>query len=90
MREAADEQPEVLKHPAPEVFLTEFGDSAWNMRLWFWIPQAQMTRRVRSGINIAIVKKFRENGVEIPYPQRDLHLRSPLPLPVGSHGVLEN
>lgn len=90
LREAAQEHPEVLNHPGPEVHLTEFSDSAWNMRLWFWIPQAQMTRRVKSDINCAIVRKFRENSVEIPYPQRDLHLRSPLPLPVGGQGGREN
>jgi small-conductance mechanosensitive channel len=88
--EVAHEHTEVLRHPEPEVYLTEFGDSAWNMRLWFWIPQAQMTRRVRSEINCAIVRKFRENGVEIPFPQRDLHLRSPLPLPLEPQGARGN
>jgi small-conductance mechanosensitive channel len=88
--EAAREHPDVLEHPAPEVYLTEFGDSAWNMRLWFWIPRAQITRRVKSEVNIAIVKKFRDNNVEIPFPQRDLHLRSPLPLPLEPQGALGN
>jgi small-conductance mechanosensitive channel len=37
---------------------------------------------VQSEINCAIVQKFRQNGVEIPFPQRDLHVRSPLPLPI--------
>jgi len=39
---------------------------------------------IRSAINCAIVKKFRENNIEIPFPQRDLHMRSPLPVPLMS------
>jgi small-conductance mechanosensitive channel len=38
---------------------------------------------VSSDINCEIVRKFQRNGVEIPFPQRDLHVRSPLPLPVA-------
>jgi len=58
-----------------------FGDSAWNMRLRVWLAHPRRHPEVHSDINCAIVRKFRENGVEIPFPQRDLHVRSPLPLP---------
>jgi len=37
----------------------------------------------RSEINCAVVRKFRQYGIEIPFPQRDLHVRSPLPLPIN-------
>lgn len=84
VREVLAEHPDVIEDPEPEIFLREFGDSSWNIQLWFWIPHASIGRRVRSDVNWAIVTKFRANGVEIPYPQRDLHLRSPLPLPVGA------
>jgi small-conductance mechanosensitive channel len=59
-----------------------FGDSAWNMRLRIWLERPRRHPQVRSDINCAIVRKFHRNGVEIPFPQRDLHVRSPLPLPV--------
>jgi len=82
--DAANEQSEVLQHPAPEVLHQGFGDSAWNMRLWAWVGKPQGRIRIQSNIHCAIVKRFREHHVEIPFPQRDLHLRSPLPLSVAT------
>ena len=80
--EAAREHSHVLSNPEPKAWLLEFGDSAWNMRLLAWVKDPQGRRQVHSDINCAIVKKFRANGVEIPFPQRDLHVRSPVPLPL--------
>jgi small-conductance mechanosensitive channel len=82
LREVAAEHPEVLKNPAPDVLHAGFGDSAWNMRLRIWLADSRRHLEVHSEINWAIVRKFQENGVEIPFPQRDLHVRSPLPLPI--------
>ncbi|MDH3445889.1 MAG: mechanosensitive ion channel [Deltaproteobacteria bacterium] len=84
LRDVADEHAEVLENPAPEVLHMGFGDSAWNMRLRAWIAQPQRHPQIRSELNCAIVERFRRNGVEIPFPQRDLHLRSPLPIPHSS------
>jgi small-conductance mechanosensitive channel len=53
------------------------------MVLRCWIADPKQHRVVRSALNCSIVRKFRENHVEIPYPQRDLHLRSAIPLPVA-------
>jgi len=82
LREVAEEYPEVLTNPAPEVLHTGFGDSCWNMRLRAWIGDPKRHPQVRSALNCAIVRKFRDNGVEIPFPQRDLHVRSPFPAPL--------
>src|SRR5919106_1443617 len=82
LRETAAEHPEVLKNPAPDVLHAGFGDSAWKMRLRIWLADSRRHLEVHSEINCAIVRKFQENGVEIPFPQRDLHVRSPLPLPI--------
>jgi small-conductance mechanosensitive channel len=82
LMEVAAEHPEVLKNPAPDVLHMGFGDSAWNMRLRIWLEHPRRHPEVQSDINCAIVRKFQRNGVEIPFPQRDLHVRSPLPLPV--------
>jgi small-conductance mechanosensitive channel len=82
LKEVALENPEILRDPEPDVHLREFGDSSWNMKLRIWIDNPKRHPVVRSDINCAIVRKFRENGVEIPFPQRDLHLRSPLPTPL--------
>jgi small-conductance mechanosensitive channel len=81
LREVANESPSVLKDPEPDVLLSGFGDSAWEMELRVWLKDPTNYYPIRSDINCAIVRKFRENGVEIPYPQRDLHVRSPVPVP---------
>ena len=52
------------------------------MLLLVWIPEATEYPLIRSDLNCEIVRKFRERGVEIPFPQRDLHVRSPLPVPI--------
>jgi small-conductance mechanosensitive channel len=81
LREVADESPYVLKSPEPDVLLSGFGDSAWNMELRVWLPDPYRYYYIRSEINCAIVRKFRQRGIEIPFPQRDLNIRSPLPVP---------
>ena len=81
LKETAAENPKVLRKPAPEVLLLEFGDSSWNMELRVWIADPKDYYRILSEINCAIVHKFRKYGIEIPYPQQDVHVRSPLPIP---------
>ncbi len=82
LEEVAAEHPRVLRDPPPEVRFLEFGDSAWQLQLRVWIPIAREHPVIRSDLNKAIVRKFRANDVEIPYPQRDLNWRSPTPIPV--------
>lgn len=84
LQEVADETRDALADPRPDVLFRSFGDSAWEMQVRVWVTDPKIHPRVRSEINSAIVRKFRENGVEIPFPQRDLHVRSPLPIPFDS------
>jgi small-conductance mechanosensitive channel len=81
LREVADENQNVLKNPEPDVLLSSFGDSSWNMKLRVWLKDPQNYYKIHSDINCEIVRKFRQNAIEIPFPQRDLHVRSPLPVP---------
>jgi small-conductance mechanosensitive channel len=75
--EAAKEDPHTLEDPAPSVFLVEFGDSSLHFELVAWSDEmSHRPRRYRSDLNFAIDKKFREAGIEIPFPQRDLNIRS--------------
>lgn len=75
--EAANENPDVLQDPAPAVRLLKFDDSALNLELWAWSETKLHRKNVfLSDLNFAILKKFRENNVEIPFPQTDLHIRS--------------
>jgi len=78
LREIAASNSSVLTNPKPDILLTSFGDSALNMRLRVWIDDPKMHHNIRSDLNCAIVRKFREVGIEIPFPQRELHVRSPL------------
>jgi small-conductance mechanosensitive channel len=75
--EVAGAHPKVLADPAPEVFFSGFGDSSLNFELGVWTADmASKPRRFRSELNFAMERKLRENRIEIPFPQRDLHLRS--------------
>jgi len=83
MQEVADQNKSVMQTPKPEVHLIEFGDSSWNMQLRCWITDVKHYPRIRNEVNQAIVRTFRKYDVEIPFPQRDLHVRSSVKLPVG-------
>ncbi len=75
--EAAAEDEHTLKEPAPSVFFVEFGDSSLNFELVAWSDEmSNRPRRYRSDLNFAIIRKFREAGIEIPFPQRDLNIKS--------------
>ncbi|TVR81558.1 MAG: mechanosensitive ion channel family protein [Chitinophagaceae bacterium] len=75
--EVADEHDAVLKNPPPSVQFLEFNDSSLDFILLVWTEKAIKRRsRLTSDLNFAIFKKFAEHGVEIPFPQRDLHIKS--------------
>jgi small-conductance mechanosensitive channel len=67
----------VLEDPAPSVFLTKFGDNSIDFELVVWSSEmSHRPSRFKSDLNFAIEEKLREAGIEIPFPQRDLHIRS--------------
>lgn len=76
----AAEHPHVLTDgvsaPKPKVYFMGFGDSALTFELRVWIRQIQRRFDVTSDLFFAIDAAFREHGIEIPFPQRDLHIRS--------------
>ncbi|MGF1541317.1 MAG: mechanosensitive ion channel family protein [Pleurocapsa sp.] len=72
----ADEHLEVLRNPKPQVFLKEFGDSSINFELLIWIADPSRQMPIKSELYFAIEAMFREQEVEIPFPQRDLHIRT--------------
>ena len=82
MEQAAFACKRVLKDPAPVCRLMEFADSGISLELRVWVtdPQAGVAN-VRSDINLAIWRGFKEAAITIPYPQRDVHLRHATPLP---------
>ncbi len=75
MTAAAARHPRVLADPPPRALLTLFGDSAINLELGFWIADPQEgTGNVRSDVNLAVWQAFKEHGVEVPFPQRELRV----------------
>lgn len=81
MVDAAQALPRVLADPAPGVLITGFADSGINLELGFWVADPEAgTGNVRSEISLAIWKSFRENGIEIPFPQREVRILSDAPV----------
>jgi small-conductance mechanosensitive channel len=80
----ACDHPRVLKEPQTAVRLMDFGDNGMNLeaRVWIEDPEAGVNG-VRSDINLAIWKGFRQAGITIPFPQRDVHM-IPQEQPQGS------
>jgi small-conductance mechanosensitive channel len=77
LMEVAAENPDVLKRPAPGVRFMEFGDSGLLFELRVWsMTLIQKKGLLVSSLNFGIIEKFRQHGIEIPFPQRELHIRS--------------
>lgn len=74
--EAAHSVEKVLDKPAPQVHFSNFGDSSLNLEIRVWINEPRDHTTIRSAVYFAVEEAFRKHEVEIPFPQRDLHLRS--------------
>src|ERR1700737_76391 len=71
------ENPHTLQDPAPTVFLEKFGENSLDFELVVWSSEkSYRPRSFRSDLNFAMERKLREAGMEIAFPQRDLHIRS--------------
>lgn len=71
----ANSHGQVLNTPAPAVFFSGFGESSLDFELIVWVGDSPQANRILSDLRFMIFKEFKKNGIEIPYPQRDLHLR---------------
>lgn len=74
-RGAAVSSDYILAEPAPLVYFLEFGDSSLNLTLVVWAKAYGLTWEVQDFINSRIDERFRMEGIEIPFPQMDVHLR---------------
>jgi potassium-dependent mechanosensitive channel len=72
----ARQHPLVLDDPEPRVVFMDFGDNALIFRLDAFLADISMSLSVRSDLRFALLKRLRESGIEIPFPQRDLHIRT--------------
>lgn len=79
LNEVAEENKSVLKFPKHDVHLRSFGDSTWDMKLMVWVGNVKEHYNVLNELNQAIVRKFREYDIEIPFPQTDINFRNAIP-----------
>lgn len=75
--EAAKVHPEILRYPQPQVWFQGFGDSSLDFDLLVWIREPPHKERIRSDLYYLVEANLRRYQIEIPFPQRDLHVRSP-------------
>ncbi|WP_324716135.1 mechanosensitive ion channel domain-containing protein [Carboxydochorda subterranea] len=80
MLEVCMSHPKVLKDPPPGVYFTDFGPSSLNLLGLCWVGDYRDAFQVLDELNVAIKKRFDREGIEIPFPQHDVHLRAPLRL----------
>ena len=82
--DAVTEQEEVKEKPAPTVVFEDFGDNSLVFDTYFWcdVGGERLLREIRSDIRFRISERFAANGIEIAFPQRDVHLDSREPLSV--------
>jgi potassium efflux system protein len=73
---AAQDHPDVLKDPPPLVTFESFGDSSLKFVLRCFLPNLESRQHAVHDLNMEIDRKFRENGIEIAFPQHDVHVRS--------------
>ncbi len=81
--QAAHANPDVLPDPKPDVIFTDYGDNSLNFSLRVWTAnRAHAPAILKSDLYFALFRLFTEHSIELPFPQRDLHLRSSdIPLP---------
>lgn len=82
--EAADAHPQVRKDPPPRVGLRNFGESGLEFSLYYFSEEFLGNEFVKSDLRFTIERLFREHGVQIPFPQRDLWLRQPITIETGA------
>lgn len=84
MREAANETDRIISEPQAGVLLRGFGDSSVDLELRMWIDDPMNgVSNVKSAVLLRIWDKFHEQGIEFPFPQRDLHIKTAAPLQIA-------
>lgn len=76
VREVCCKHPNVMQEPAPTAYFEQFGDSTLDLKARFYLANLDQRLPTRHDLHSQIRKRFAEAGIEISFPQRDLHLRS--------------
>jgi small-conductance mechanosensitive channel len=75
LEKVAKDNPMMLDHPAPRVRMRAFGESSIDFELMGWIRLPEQRGLAKHNILMEIERAFREGGIEIPFPQRDIHIK---------------
>lgn len=75
LNQCALDYKETIAEPAPVALFSDFGDSSLNFRLRFWV-HFEMGLQAKSDVSIAVYNKFKEQGIEIPFPQQDIYIKN--------------
>jgi small-conductance mechanosensitive channel len=76
LKETIKNNPDILETPEPLILFREFGESSLNFDIRFWTADSSTWMELQSNVTVEINNAFKKAGIEIPFPQRDLHLRS--------------
>jgi MscS family membrane protein len=76
LQEVATSHPKVVKQPTPRVRMRSFGNSSLDFELLAWIDHPQSRGIIKHDLLMNVYKSFKQNGIEIPFPQTDIHVRS--------------
>ena len=84
LMECANNEPKVMRKEQTSVLFKNFGDSALEFSVFFWVEEPWLRQVISSSIRFEVDKSFRNSGIRIPFPQRDVHLiASPPPKESG-------
>ena len=75
LERAAEEHPDVLERPVPRIMFVDFGESSLDFRLHFYSTESWRIEFIKSDLRFTITRLFRERGIEVPFPQRDVWIR---------------
>ena len=76
LQESASKHVQIVKIPQPFVRFNDFGESSLDFQLYFWTVNDFLVENIKSDLRFVIDDEFRKNNIEIPFPQRDLHLKT--------------
>ena len=76
--DCANKNKRVSKQPRPFVRFNNFGNSALEFQIYFWVKEPFWVENIKSELRYAIDDEFRKHNVQIPFPQRDIHIKSQL------------
>ncbi|MEW6277431.1 MAG: mechanosensitive ion channel domain-containing protein, partial [Candidatus Eremiobacterota bacterium] len=89
--DAAADHPRIHAEPPPVVLFTDFGDNSLVFQVLFWLKVERMMdrRTVESELRFELCRRFAEAGISLPFPQRDLHVRTERPIEVRVSGAVQ-